>query len=182
MPRDFAWLKRHIPDDARCVATDVTVGEACLAVMGPKSRELLQPLVNVDLSNAAFPFGTAQQVEIGMGLARAHRVTYVGELGWEIYVSADMARHVFDTIMARGDGVGLKLAGMHVLDSCRIEKAYRHMGHDIGHADHVLEAGLGFAVKLDKRAGPLRRFPRPRRRAAQEASRAQRAPRAVPAR
>jgi 4-methylaminobutanoate oxidase (formaldehyde-forming) len=155
VPRDLAWLKRHIPDGARCVATDVTVGEACLAVMGPKSRELLQPLVNVDLSNAAFPFGTAQQVEIGMGLARAHRVTYVGELGWEIYVSADMARHVFDTIMARGDGLGLKLAGMHVLDSCRIEKAYRHMGHDIGHADHVLEAGLGFAVKLDK---PASRF------------------------
>jgi glycine cleavage system aminomethyltransferase T/glycine/D-amino acid oxidase-like deaminating enzyme len=153
VPRDLAWLKRHIPADARCVATDVTVGEACLAVMGPKSRELLQPLVNVDLSNATFPFGTAQHIEIGMGLARAHRVTYVGELGWEIYVSSDMARHVFDTITARGDGLGLKLAGMHVLDSCRIEKAYRHMGHDIGHADHVLEAGLGFAVKLDKPAG-----------------------------
>ena len=151
--RDLAWLRRHIPEDARCVATDVTSGEACLAVMGPKSRAALQPIVDADLSNAAFPFGTAKTIEIGMGLARAHRVTYVGELGWEIYVSTDMARHVFDTIMARGAHIGLRLAGMHVLDSCRIEKAYRHVGHDIGHADHVLEAGLGFAVKLDNAAG-----------------------------
>jgi 4-methylaminobutanoate oxidase (formaldehyde-forming) len=153
VPRDLAWLKQHIPEDARCITTDVTSGEACLAIMGPKSRELLQPLVNVDLSNPAFPFATAKTIEIGMGLARAHRVTYVGELGWEIYVATDMARHVFDTIAARGADVGLRLAGMHALDSCRIEKAYRHMGHDIGHADHVLEAGLGFAVKVDKTAG-----------------------------
>ena len=153
VPRDLAWLKQHIPEDARCITTDVTSGEACLAIMGPKSRELLQPLVNVDLSNPAFPFATAKIVEIGMGLARAHRVTYVGELGWEIYVATDMARHVFDTLAARGADVGLRLAGMHALDSCRTEKAYRHMGHDIGHADHVLEAGLGFAVKVDKTAG-----------------------------
>ena len=153
VPRDLAWLKQHIPEDARCITTDVTSGEACLAIMGPKSRELLQPLVNVDLSNPAFPFATAKIVEIGMGLARAHRVTYVGELGWEIYVATDMARHVFDTLAARGADVGLRLAGMHAIDSCRTEKAYRHMGHDIGHADHVLEAGLGFAVKVDKTAG-----------------------------
>jgi 4-methylaminobutanoate oxidase (formaldehyde-forming) len=153
VPRDLAWLKRHIPEDARCIVTDVTSGEACLAIMGPKSRDLLQPLVNVDLSNREFPFATAKTIEIGMGLARAHRVTYVGELGWEIYVATDTARHVFDTIMARGTDVGLQLAGMHTLDSCRIEKAYRHMGHDIGHADHVLEAGLGFAVKPDKAKG-----------------------------
>jgi 4-methylaminobutanoate oxidase (formaldehyde-forming) len=158
LPRDLAWLKRHTPKDARCVASDVTSAEACLAVMGPRSRELLQPIVSVDLSNAAFPFATMQSIEIGMGLARAHRVTYVGELGWEIYVATDMARHVFDTIAARGESVGLVMAGMHVLDSCRIEKAYRHMGHDIGHADHVLEAGLGFAVKVDKRAGRFGHF------------------------
>jgi 4-methylaminobutanoate oxidase (formaldehyde-forming) len=153
VPRDLNWLKRHIPDGAHCVATDVTNGEACLAVMGPRSRELLQPLIDADLSNEAFPFSIARSVEIGMALARAHRVSYVGELGWELYVPSDMARHVFDTIVERGRDLGLTLCGMHVLDSCRIEKAYRHYGHDISSEDHVLEAGLAFAVKPDKPAG-----------------------------
>jgi 4-methylaminobutanoate oxidase (formaldehyde-forming) len=101
-----------------------------------------------DFGNAAHPFGTAREIEIGMGLARAHRVTYVGELGWELYVSTDQACHVFEAL--EGAGMNLKLCGLHVLDSCRIEKAYRHFGHDITDEDHVLEAGLGFAVKTDK--------------------------------
>ena len=151
--RDLAWLKRHTPDGAHCVATDVTAGEACLAVMGPRSRELLAPLVDVPLGNDAFPFGTWRQVEIGYAIARAHRISYVGELGWELYVPVDMARHVFDTLMARGAEVALRLCGTHALDSCRMEKAYRHYGHDIASTDHVLEAGLGFAVKLDKAKG-----------------------------
>jgi glycine cleavage system T protein len=158
LPRDLHWLKRNIPDEAHCIATDVTAAEACLAVMGPKSRELLTPLVDVDLSNAAFPFATARTIEIGMALARAHRLTYVGELGWEIYVSSEMARHVFDTIMACCKTIQLRLCGMHVLDSCRMEKAYRHIGHDISSEDHVLEAGLGFAVKIDKKAGRFGHF------------------------
>jgi 4-methylaminobutanoate oxidase (formaldehyde-forming) len=85
-----------------------------------------------------------------MGLARAHRVTYVGELGWELYVSADQAAHVFETLWEAGADHGLTLCGLHTLDSCRIEKAFRHFGHDITDEDHVLEAGLGFAVKPDK--------------------------------
>ena len=88
-----------------------------------------------------------------MPVARAHRISYVGELGWELYVPVDMARHVFDTLMARGAEVDLRLCGTHALDSCRMEKAYRHYGHDIASTDHVLEAGLGFAVKLDKAKG-----------------------------
>jgi 4-methylaminobutanoate oxidase (formaldehyde-forming) len=88
-----------------------------------------------------------------MGLARAHRVTYVGELGWELYVPSDMARLVFDTITEAGAAHGLKLAGLHALNSLRIEKAYRHFGHDVTDEDHILEAGLGFAVKLDKKRG-----------------------------
>jgi len=83
-------------------------------------------------------------------LARAHRVTYVGELGWEIYVSADMAGHAFETLMEAGQEHGLKLCGMHMMDSCRIEKGFRHFGHDITCEDHVIDAGLGFAVKTDK--------------------------------
>ncbi len=85
-----------------------------------------------------------------MGLARVHRVSYVGELGWEVYVSADMAGHVFEVLWQAGQGLGARLCGMHMMDSCRIEKAFRHFGHDITCEDHVLEAGLGFAVKTAK--------------------------------
>ena len=103
-----------------------------------------------DFSNEANPFGTAQEIELGMALARVHRVTYVGELGWEIYISSDMAGHAFETLHEAGQDFGLKLCGMHMMDSCRIEKGFRHFGHDITCEDHVLEAGLGFAVKTDK--------------------------------
>jgi 4-methylaminobutanoate oxidase (formaldehyde-forming) len=151
--RDLAWLKRNTPDGAHSVATDVTSGEACLGVMGPRSRELLAPLVNVSLESSAFPFGTWREIEIGYAVARAHRISYVGELGWELYVPADMAAHVFDTLMARGAAVGLRLCGTLALNSCRLEKAYREYGHDMASTDHVLEAGLGFAVRLDKPAG-----------------------------
>ncbi|MEM9278368.1 MAG: FAD-dependent oxidoreductase [Pseudomonadota bacterium] len=146
---DQAWMMRHV-GDYNVVITDVTAGEGVLAVMGPKSRELLQKVSANNFSNEINPFGTAQDVEIGMGLARVHRVTYVGELGWEIYVSADMAGHVFETLYEAGQDMDLKLCGMHMMDSCRIEKAFRHFGHDITCEDHVLEAGLGFAVKKDK--------------------------------
>ncbi|MEO1193142.1 MAG: FAD-dependent oxidoreductase [Pseudomonadota bacterium] len=148
--RDLAWLKRHIPDEAFCIATDITAAEAVLCVMGPKARDLLQPLIPQSLANADFPFGTMQEIEIGLGLARAHRVTYVGELGWEIYVSSDMAVHAYDAIVEAGAAQSLRHCGLHVLDSCRIEKAFRHFGHDITDEDHVLEAGLGFAVKTEK--------------------------------
>ena len=146
---DQTWLQRHL-GDRRVVITDVTSGEAVLAIMGPRSRALLSRLSPNDFSNAANPFGTAQEIEIGMALARAHRVTYVGELGWELYVSTDMAGHVFETVMDAGSDIGLKLCGMHMMDSCRIEKGFRHFGHDITPEDHVLEAGLGFAVKTSK--------------------------------
>jgi len=132
------------------VITDVTAGEAVLCVMGPKSRALLQKISPNDFSNLHHPFGTMREIEIGMGIARAHRVTYVGELGWELYVSSDQAAHVFEVLDEAGQDVGLKMCGLHVLDSCRIEKAFRHFGHDITDEDHVLEAGLGFAVKTDK--------------------------------
>ncbi|WP_171240194.1 FAD-dependent oxidoreductase [Ruegeria sp. HKCCA5491] len=146
---DQTWMQRHA-GAFNVVITDVTAGEGVLAVMGPNARTLLQKVSPADFSNAANPFGTAQQIEIGMGLARAHRVTYVGELGWEIYVSSDMAGHVFDTLFEAGQDMDLKLCGMHMMDSCRIEKGFRHFGHDITCEDHVVDAGLGFAVKTDK--------------------------------
>jgi len=115
-------------------------------------RALMQAVSPADFSNDTNPFGTAQEIEIGMGLARVHRVSYVGELGWEIYVSSDMSGHLFETLTEAGQDFGLQLCGMHMMDSCRIEKAFRHFGHDITCEDHVLEAGLGFAVKTSKPA------------------------------
>jgi 4-methylaminobutanoate oxidase (formaldehyde-forming) len=146
---DQVWMERNL-GDFNVVITDVTASEGVLAVMGPRSRELLQAVSPADFSNEVNPFGTAQEIEIGMGLARVHRVTYVGELGWEVYVSADQAGHVFETLHEAGQDMDLKLCGMHMMDTCRIEKGFRHFGHDITCEDHVLEAGLGFAVKTDK--------------------------------
>jgi 4-methylaminobutanoate oxidase (formaldehyde-forming) len=150
LQRDLAWLRRHLDPTEFVVVTDVTAAEAVLCVMGPSARSLLQAVSPNDFSNEAHPFGTAREIEIGMGLARAHRVTYVGELGWELYVSSDQAAHVFEALEEAGGAHGLKLCGLHALDSCRIEKAFRHFGHDITDEDHVLEAGLGFAVKTGK--------------------------------
>ena len=149
LQRDLAWMRRHL-GEAFAVITDVTSAEAVLCVMGPRARELMQRVSPNDFSNAAHPFGTMREIEIGMGLARAHRVTYVGELGWEIYASSDQAAHVFEALAEEGAALGLKLCGLHALDSCRIEKGYRHFGHDITDEDHVLEAGLGFAVRTKK--------------------------------
>ncbi|MCP4196057.1 MAG: FAD-dependent oxidoreductase [Proteobacteria bacterium] len=146
---DQTWMKRHL-GDFQVTITDVTAGEGVLAVMGPNARELLEKVSPSDFSNAVNPFGTAQEIELGLGLARAHRVTYVGELGWELYVSSDMAGHAFETLWEAGQDIGLKLCGMHMMDSCRIEKGFRHFGHDITCEDHVIDAGLGFAVKTAK--------------------------------
>ncbi|PVH29721.1 GcvT family protein [Pararhodobacter oceanensis] len=147
LQRDLAWLRRHLSDDF-AVITDVTAGESVLCLMGPQARDVLSRVTPDALDNDAFPFGTAREIELGYGLARAHRVSYVGELGWELYVSADQSAHVFEALMDAAPEI--KLCGLHTLDSCRIEKAFRHFGHDITDEDHVLEAGLGFAVKTGK--------------------------------
>ena len=148
--RDLHWINGHIPDQAHAIAIDVTVSESVLVVMGPEARSFLQPMIPQSLGNDDFPFGTMQQIEIGHAVARAHRVTYVGELGWELYVSADMSAHVFEAIAERRNDHPIAMCGLHALDSCRIEKGFRHFGHDISSEDHVLEAGLGFAVKENK--------------------------------
>jgi 4-methylaminobutanoate oxidase (formaldehyde-forming) len=149
LQRDLAWLRKHLADEF-VVITDVTAAESVLCLMGPDARKLIQKVSPNDFSNENNPFGTFQEIEIGFGAARAHRVTYVGELGWELYISTEQAAHVFEAIDEAGTEFGLKLCGLHTLDSCRIEKAFRHFGHDITDEDHVLEAGLGFAVKTGK--------------------------------
>ena len=151
--RDLHWINGHIPDSSHAIAVDITVSESVFVVMGPDARSFLEPLIPQSLENKDFPFGTMQPIEIGHAIARAHRVSYVGELGWEIYVSADMSAHVFETIADRRKDHPLAMCGLHALDSCRIEKGFRHFGHDISNEDHVLEAGLGFAVKENKQPG-----------------------------
>ena len=151
--RDFNWLKRHIPADARCVLTNVTSGLGVMSIMGPNARALLQSLTPNDLSDTAFPFATSQEIELGYAIVRASRITYVGELGWELYVPTEFMTGVYDAIVEAGAQFGLVHAGYHALNSLRMEKGYRHWGHDITDEDTPLEAGLGFAVKLNKPGG-----------------------------
>jgi len=145
--RDYHWMRRHLPQEMRATVTDVTSAEAVIGVMGPRSREFLQVLSGADLSNRACPFGSWVELEIGYARARALRMTYVGELGWELYLPAEFAAGAFDAIMARPDAP--RPAGFHALHSLRTESGYRHWGHDISDEDDPLAAGLGFAVARD---------------------------------
>jgi glycine cleavage system T protein len=151
--RDFNWLKRHIPDDAHAVLTNISSGMGVISIMGPNSRALLQSISPNDLSSEAFPFATSQEIEIGYATVRASRITYVGELGWELYIPTEFMTGVYDEIVAAGTAFGLKHCGYHALNALRMEKGYRHWGHDITDEDTPLEAGLGFAVKMDKAGG-----------------------------
>jgi len=162
------WLRRHI-GDRHVTVTDVTGGYGQLNLQGPRSRELLAALTSVDVSAAAFPFRAARWIDVGFARALCIRVTYVGELGYELYVPAEQATHLYDRVITAGAAHGLRHAGLRALGSLRLEKAYRDYGHDIDNTDTVLEAGLGFAVHLDhdflgrdavvaqKAAGPLTR-------------------------
>ena len=144
------WMKRHTPEDAHAVVTDVTSGYCQLNVQGPKSRALLQTLTSVDLSNAAFPFRTAREIDIGYARVLCVRITYVGELGYELYIPSEQAAHVYERLVEAGKGFGLRHAGLKALASLRMEKGYRDYGHDIDNTDNAFEAGLGFAVDLKK--------------------------------
>lgn len=150
--RDLAWLRRHAAD-RRVTITDVSAQQAVLSVMGPDSRSLLQTITGSDLSNQGFPFGTARTIEIAGSAVRAQRVTFVGELGWELYIPAGEAVAVYDAVTAAGSAFGLAHAGYHALFSCRTECGYRHFGHDVGPHDTPFEAGLAFAVDFDKPGG-----------------------------
>jgi heterotetrameric sarcosine oxidase gamma subunit len=146
------WLRRHT-GDAHAFVTDVTSGWAQLNVQGPRSRELLQSVTSADLSNDAFPFRAAREIDLGFARALCVRITYLGELGYELYVPAEQAGHAYDRLVAAGASYGLRHAGLKALASLRMEEGYRDYGHDIDNTDSVLEAGLGFAVALDKPGG-----------------------------
>ena len=151
--RDFAWLTRHLPSDAHVWATDVSSGYTLLALMGPKSRDVLNAVSGSDFSNDAFPFATSQDIHLGYAIVRASRVTFVGELGWELLIPTEFAMHVYDCLIEAGEKHGLRNGGFFAINSMRMEKGYRHWGHDIGIEDTPLQAGLGFAVALDKPDG-----------------------------
>jgi 4-methylaminobutanoate oxidase (formaldehyde-forming) len=147
------WMRRHIPADAHAFVSDATSAFAQLNVQGPRSRELLQSVTTADLSNAAFPFRAAREIDIGYARALCIRITYLGELGYELFIPAEQATHVYDRLVEAGGAFGLKHAGLKALASLRMEKGYRDYGHDIDNTDSVLEAGLGFAVDLKKPGG-----------------------------
>jgi 4-methylaminobutanoate oxidase (formaldehyde-forming) len=147
------WIKRNTPDEAHTIVTDVTSGYGQLNVQGPRSRDLLQGLTTEDLSNEAFPFRAAREIDLGFARVLCIRITYLGELGYELYIPSEHATHVYDLIVETGREHGLKHAGLKALGSLRMEKAYRDYGHDIDNTDNPYEAGLGFAVDLEKEGG-----------------------------
>jgi 4-methylaminobutanoate oxidase (formaldehyde-forming) len=144
------WMTRHIRDDQHVCVTDVTSGYGQLNIQGPKSRELLQSITSVDLSNEAFPFRTAREIDIGLARVLCVRITYAGELGYELNIPSEQAVHVYDRVVEAGRQFGLRHAGLKALASLRMEKAYRDYGHDIDNMDDPYSTGLGFAVRLDK--------------------------------
>ena len=148
--RDYDFITRHLPADRHVALVDVTSMYAVFAVMGPQSRDLLQKVTRADLGNDAFAFGASRKIDLGYATVRAVRLTYVGELGWELYVPVEFAVSVYETLLEAGASCGLVNAGYYAIDSLRIEKAYRAWGRELSPDYTPFEAGLAFAVKLDK--------------------------------
>src|SRR5207247_2505428 len=148
--RDADWIRRNTGNNEHAVLVDVTGSFGVLGVMGPDSRALLSRLTEADLSNAAFPFGTSQQIGIGPAVVRAVRITFVGELGWELNVPMDQLALVYDRLMDAGLDFGITNAGHYAINSLRLEKGYRAWGADLSPDDTPLEAGLTFAIDWRK--------------------------------
>jgi len=147
------WIERHAPDGAHVTVTDVTSGTTLLTVQGPRSRELLQRLTSADLSNDAFPYLSASEIDVHYARVLAMRVTYVGELGWELHIPAECSLTVYDALLEAGTDLGYRNVGLGAMNSLRLEKAYRDYGLDIDNTDTPLDVGLGFALAWDKPGG-----------------------------
>lgn len=148
--RDLAWLRMHAKRAGHAFVTDVSSGYACLSVMGPYSRELLSRVSPADFSDAAFPFAFAREIEIGYGMALAVRMTFVGELGWELHIPVDQALGVYDALIAAGRDLEIRHAGYVALNTLRLEAGYRDWGADVSDEDTPFEAGLGFTIAWKK--------------------------------
>jgi 4-methylaminobutanoate oxidase (formaldehyde-forming) len=147
---DLAWLRAHLPSDGSVLLEDVTSRYACFALWGPRARMILQPLTEAELADQEFPYMRAREISVGPVPCLALRVTFVGELGWELYCPCEFALRLWDTLMAGGQGQGLVPGGYKAIESLRLEKGYRVWGSDVTSADTPFEAGLGFAVRTDK--------------------------------
>ena len=147
---DLFWIRDHAPEDGSVFIEDVTSAYACIGLWGPAAREILQPLTTTDVRNQAFPFMTSQQLAVGSVPCLALRVTYVGELGWELYCPAEFGLRLWDTLWEAGHAKGLVAGGYKAVDSLRLEKGYRVWGSDISPESDPYQAGLGAFVKLDK--------------------------------
>ena len=145
---DFDWISRNIPAGARAELVDVTSGSAVLSLMGPEARDILARVCPDDLTNAGFPFGTARRISVASCPVLALRVTYVGELGWELHMPTDVAVTVYEALMAAGASLGLVNAGYRAIETLRLEKGYRAWGSDIGPDHTPVEAGLAWACKM----------------------------------
>ncbi|GAB3057727.1 FAD-dependent oxidoreductase [Intrasporangium mesophilum] len=146
--RDVDWIARHVPVGLDASVVDVTSAYAVLGVMGPRSRDLLQALSPDQLDNDAFPFGTSREVRLGPATVRATRITYVGELGWELYVPTDLAAGVYDALLRAGASLGVRPAGYYAIEAMRLEKGYRAFGRELTTETGPVSAGLTFACKL----------------------------------
>ncbi len=147
---DLSWIKRHLPEEAHLSITDVTSARACITLCGPKSREILRSLTKDDLSNEGFPYMTCKEIYLGYAPVLALRITYVGELGWELHIPTEYALYVYDLLWEAGKSFGLINAGYRAIDSLRLEKGYRYWSVDLSPEYTPFEAGLDFCVKLDK--------------------------------
>jgi 4-methylaminobutanoate oxidase (formaldehyde-forming) len=148
--RDLSWLRLNAPGDGSVSIEDVTSAYACLGLWGPRSRAILQQLTKHDVSNTGLPYMTAQHISVGDAPVLALRLTYVGELGWEFYCPMEYGLRLFDTLWEAGQAEGLAAAGYRAIDTLRLEKGYRYWGAEISPDYTPWEAGLGFAVKLNK--------------------------------
>jgi len=154
--RDFNWISSNIAPGLNAQLVDVTSSNCVLSLMGPLAREILQSVTRSNVSNEAFPFATMQTIGIGGCPVHALRITYVGELGWELHLPVEYAVTVYDALIAAGVPAGMINAGYRVIESCRLEKGYRAWGSDIGPDHTPLEAGLGWAVKANKSEIPFK--------------------------
>ncbi|HNS62454.1 MAG TPA: aminomethyltransferase family protein, partial [Anaerolineales bacterium] len=147
---DLAWLQMHTEDDDDVTLRDITTDWACLAIMGPKSRSILSKVTSDSVTNEAFPYLTARFIAINGAKVWAQRVSYVGELGWELYIPNNRASMVWDLLIQAGKGFGMEVGGYKAMDSLRLEKAYRYYTTDVTQLETPFEAGLGFCVNFDK--------------------------------